>query len=147
MQISLYCPILTRLANCYDIAGWGCAGQLPVKKILCIDDDRSILELRRHVLESSGYDVLTAPSGQDGLRLASRGEIDLVILDYMMPGMDGAEVAQNLKSEFPKLPVIAMSSVQVPDRMMEAVDAFIPKGQRVEVLLSAISSALAARPS
>ena len=118
-----------------------------MKKILCIDDDRSILELRRHVLESSGYDVLLAPSGQDGLRLASRGEIDLVILDYMMPGMDGAEVAESLKSVFPKLPVIAMSSVQVPVRMAATVDACIPKGQRVEVLLSAVSSALAARPS
>jgi CheY-like chemotaxis protein len=113
-----------------------------VKKILCIDDDRSILELRRRVLESSGYDVLTAPSGQDGLKLVSRGEIDLVILDYMMPGMDGAEVAESLKSEFPKLPVIAMSSVQVPDRMMAKVDACVPKGQRVDVLLSAISRAL-----
>ncbi len=118
-----------------------------MKKILCIDDDRFLLELRRQVLGSVGYDVLTAPSGMDGLRLASRGEIDLVILDYWMPGMDGAEVAESLKSEFPKLPVIAMSSAQVPDRMMDAVDVFIPKGQRVEVLLSAISSALAARPS
>jgi len=114
-----------------------------MKRILCIDDDHSLLELRRHVLESSGYDVLTAPSGQDGLRLASRGEIDLVIVDYMMPGMDGAEVAENLKAEFPKLPVIAMSSAQVPDRMMESVDVCIPKGQRVEVLLSVISSTLA----
>jgi CheY-like chemotaxis protein len=111
-----------------------------LKTILCIDDDRSLLELRRRVLESSGYDVLTAPSGRDGLNLVSRGaKVDLVILDYVMPGMNGDEVAENLKEKFPSLPVIASSGVSVPKTMMERVDACVPKGQRAEVLLSTIS--------
>ena len=76
-----------------------------MKTILCIDDDSSILELRRRVLESSGYGVLTAPSGKDGLELVSQGtKVDLVLLDYLMPGMNGDEVAENLKSKFPALP-------------------------------------------
>lgn len=113
--------------------------------ILCIDDDRPTLELRRRVLEGSGYEVLTAPSGQDGLKLVSKGvKIDLVILDYLMPGMNGDEVAENIKAEFPSLPVIAMSAVQLPDRMLETVDAYVQKGQDVEVLLSTISKTLIA---
>lgn len=117
-----------------------------MKTILCIDDDFSILQTRRHVLESFGYDVLTAPSGQHGLQLVSQHaqKIDLVIVDYLMPGMNGDEVAANLKSEFPSLPVIAMSGAHLPKQMMASVDAYIPKGQRVEVLLSTISKTLAA---
>jgi len=116
-----------------------------MKTILCIDDDRAILELRRSVLESSGYGVLTAPTGKDGLKLVSQGaHVDLVLLDYLMPEMTGDEVVETLKSAFPSLPVIAMSGAQLPDRMKKAVDACIPKGQRVEVLLSTISQKLAA---
>ncbi|MFY9674354.1 MAG: response regulator [Terriglobales bacterium] len=117
-----------------------------MKTILCIDDDSALLEARRHVLESSGYDVLTAPSGQDGLEVLSRKakKVDLVILDYLMPGMNGDEVAESLKCDFPSLPVIAMSAMRLPQRMMEAIDAYVQKGQRVEVMLSAISKTLAA---
>lgn len=112
--------------------------------ILCIDDDRPTLELRRRVLEGSGYEVLTAPSGQDGLKIVSDGtKIDLVILDYLMPGMNGDEVAENIKSEFPTLPVIAMSAVHLPNHMLETVDAYVQKGQEVEVLLSTITKTLA----
>ena len=96
------------------------------------------------MLEGSGYEVLTAPSGQDGLKIVSQGtKIDLVILDYLMPGMNGDQVADNIKSEFPTLPVIAMSAVHLPNHMMETVDAYIQKGQDVEVLLSTISKTLA----
>ncbi len=111
--------------------------------ILCIDDDRPTLELRRRVLEGSGYDVLTAPSGPDGLNIVSGGtKIDLVILDYLMPGMNGDEVAENIKSDHPALPVIAMSAVRLPPHMMKTVDAYVQKGQEVEVLLTTISKTL-----
>ncbi len=111
--------------------------------ILCIDDDRPTLELRRRVLEGSGYTVLTAPSGRDGLDIVSHGtKIDLVLLDYIMPGMNGDVVAESLKSEFPSLPVIAMSAVRLPDRMLQTVDAYVQKGQDVEVLLSTITKTL-----
>lgn len=130
---------LAKLAKSY-----GPSNEAIMKTILCIDDDFAVLETRRCVLESSGYDVVTAPSGDDGLKaMQGAKKIDLVILDYVMPGMDGEEVAENLKSRFPSLPVIAMSAVNLPRRMMERVDAYIQKGQGVEVLLSTISRALA----
>ncbi len=112
--------------------------------ILCIDDDRDTLEVRRNVLRSWGYTVLTAAGGIDALEILSSGSpVDLVILDYLMPGMDGDRVAETLKANFPQLPIIAVSSVQLPPGMVALVDAYVQKGQDVEVLLSAIQKVLA----
>jgi CheY-like chemotaxis protein len=112
--------------------------------ILCIDDDRETLEVRERVLSSSGYSVLTESSGPDGLSILSSGaKVDLVLLDYLMPGMNGDQVAQELKLKFPGLRVIAVSAVRPPPAMIAAVEAYVQKGQEVEVLLSAIANVLA----
>ena len=112
--------------------------------ILCIDDDRETLEVREKVLRSSGYTVLTASNGIDALEVLSAGtHVDLVVIDYLMPGMDGDRVVQSLRANFPDLPLIAASAVQLPPRMFESVDAYIQKGQDVEVLLSTIEKVLA----
>lgn len=111
--------------------------------ILCIDDDRDTLEVRQKVLRSSGYTVLTSQSGMDALEVLSSGTpVDLVVLDYVMPEMTGDQVAENLKSNFPDLPVIAVSAVRLPTRMLEIVDAYVQKGQDVEVLLSTVERVL-----
>jgi CheY-like chemotaxis protein len=111
--------------------------------ILCIDDDRDTLDVRKKVLLSSGYCVLTSQSGSEGLEVVSSGTpVDLVVLDYVMPGMNGDQVAESLKSNFPHLPVIAVSAVRLPPRMLEIVDAYVQKGQDVEVLLSTIERVL-----
>ena len=66
--------------------------------VLCIDDDTETLGLRRQVLQMYGYNVITASSGIDGLRLLSSDPtVDLVLLDYLMPGMTGGSVAEELK--------------------------------------------------
>ncbi len=111
--------------------------------ILCIDDDRETLEVRKNVLRSSGYDVLTASGGIDALEILSSGKhVDLVILDYLMPGMNGDRVAETVKTNFPQLPIIAVSAVQLPPRMLDTVNIYVQKGQDVEVLLSAIAKVL-----
>ena len=111
--------------------------------ILCIDDDRETLVVRERVLRSSGYDVLTASSGAAGLQALSSGAaIDLVVLDYMMPEMNGDEVAQKLKTRYPLIPIVAVSAVRLPPGMIETVDAYVQKGQDVEVLLSTIARVL-----
>lgn len=112
--------------------------------ILCIDDDRETLEVREKVLRSSGYTVLMASNGIDALEVLSSGtHVDLVVIDYLMPGMDGDRVVQSLRANFPHLPLIAVSAVQLPPRMFESVDAYVQKGQDVEVLLSTIERVLA----
>ena len=99
--------------------------------------------MRKKVLLSSGYCVLTSQSGIEGLEVVSSGTpVDLVLLDYVMPGMNGDQVAESLKSNFPHLPVIAVSAVRLPPRMLEIVDAYVQKGQDVEVLLSTIERVL-----
>ena len=113
--------------------------------ILCIDDDRETLEVRQRVLRSAGYDVLTAEGGRAGLDIISSGaRVNLVVLDYMMPGMNGDEVVEYVKAALPQIPIIAVSAVRLPPNMLRTVDAYVQKGQDVEVLLSAIAQVLAA---
>ena len=61
------------------------------------DDDEDVLECEKSFLESFGYTVLTAASGGKGLELASRRTVDAVIVDYLMPEMNGQEVAAAIK--------------------------------------------------
>jgi CheY-like chemotaxis protein len=58
------------------------------KTILCVDDEATGLQVRRMLLESQGYAVITAENGQAALDLLSSQNLDLVVLDYSMPGMD-----------------------------------------------------------
>ena len=119
-------------------------GHSRLATILCIDDDRETLEVRKNVLRTSGYDVLTASGGIDALEILSSGTaVDLVILDYLMPDMNGERVAETIRTNFPHLPIIAVSAVQLPPRMLDTVNIYIQKGQDVEVLLSAIARVLA----
>lgn len=108
--------------------------------VLCIDDDRDTLEVRQRVLRSAGYEVLTALGGVEGMKIASSGApLDVVVLDYIMPGMKGDRVAEELKSHYPRLPIIAVSAVRLPPGMLQSIDAYVQKGQDVEVLLTAIA--------
>ncbi|MGA7299076.1 MAG: response regulator [Candidatus Sulfotelmatobacter sp.] len=118
-----------------------------VPTILCIDDDSETLALRRHFLQSSGYSVVTASSGLAGLQALSQGQgIDLVLLDYMMPGMDGDEVAQKLKRQNPQLPVVVVSAVaQLPEGLLTVIDGYVQKGQDPDVLLGTVLKILTSR--
>jgi two-component system response regulator CpxR len=100
----------------------------PKKTILCVDDNEQALSVRKFMLETRGYRVLTAQSAHDALD-AFRGEsIDLVLSDLVMPGMDGNELVRRLKEIAPEIPMILISgSVKTYDRANRA-DAFLPKG-------------------
>ena len=67
--------------------------------ILVIDDEKDLLELVRYNLEKDGYDVISARDGQSGVEIASRHRPDLIVLDIMMPGMDGLEVCRRLRAD------------------------------------------------
>jgi len=67
-------------------------------KILVIDDERGILDLVKDWLGSKGYDVITAGDGEEGLRMAQRENPTVIILDIMMPGIDGFEVLSKLRN-------------------------------------------------
>ncbi len=109
--------------------------------ILCIDDDSETLAVRQHFLQSCGYEVVTACSGIDGLRaLSESASINLVLLDYAMPGMNGDEVAEKLKFQYPKMPVVVVSAIaKLPERLLSVIDGYVQKGQDPDVLLRAVS--------
>jgi CheY-like chemotaxis protein len=69
------------------------------KRILLIDDDADIRQLVQIILEQAGYEMLEAASGPAGLRQAQSEAIDLVLLDVMMPGINGWEVLERLKGD------------------------------------------------
>jgi len=108
--------------------------------ILCIDDDAAILYYEKALLERSGYSVLTATSAQQGLRLVTMCKCDAVLLDYEMPGMNGYEVAFEIKSVRPELMVILLSGSEIPIHALALVDAFIPKLEASRELLPMIAA-------
>ncbi len=78
-------------------------------KILTIDDDESVRLSIAHYLEDSGYEVLQAPNGHEGLRIFREQEPDVILLDLRMPEMDGLSVLERLGQEAPQTPVIVVS--------------------------------------
>ena len=108
--------------------------------VLCIDDDPAILECEKRFLEIFGYRVLTALSGRKGLELASVNSVDVVVVDYCMPEMNGVEVAIGIKRLRPHAPIIMLSSaVDVPKQALNAVDAFVAKDRLGSQLLPVIA--------
>ncbi len=104
--------------------------------ILCIDDNEHGLIARRHILEERGYDVVTARDGREGLEKFRGEKVDLAIVDYLMPGMNGQEVIQQLRKAAPKLPIILLSGYAdtlALDRKVPEADAVLHKGRTREV--------------
>jgi CheY-like chemotaxis protein len=109
------------------------------KTVLCIDDNLEVLDCEKAFLESFGYTVLTAPSGGKGLELASTHSVDVVIVDYFMPEMNGHEVATEMRRLRPLAPIIMLSgAVDLPEQALKSVDAFIAKAHLASQLLPAI---------
>src|SRR5437879_9819664 len=110
------------------------------KMVLCIDDNQDVLECEKEFLETFGYSVLSAPSGGMGLELASIHSVDVVILDYFMPEMNGDEVAVRMKQLRPQAPIIMLSgAVDVPEQALKVMDVFIAKDRLASQLLPAIA--------
>ena len=116
----------------------GQAYRSPKQTILCIDDDAAILRYEKAMLEKAGYAVLAAASAQQGLRLATMCKCNAVLLDYEMPGMNGHEVAVEIKRMLPELKVILLSGSEVPTQALALVDAFVPKLEASRQLLPMI---------
>ena len=82
--------------------------------ILVVDDDKNTRLFLKAVLEGAGYSVHTATDGVDALELMDKEHIDLVILDIMMPRMDGYEFAEELRKSNNNLPILMLSAKQLP---------------------------------
>lgn len=122
------------------------AGSPKPYQVLCIDDEPSNLMLRKLLLESGGFSVLTASSGKQGLDLFSSSPVDAVVVDYSMPDVDGGLVATRIKEIKPRVPVIMLSAYPgAQDLVGNVVDAFIEKGGNPAELLSRLESLIKLR--
>ena len=121
------------------------SGSLRRKRILIVDDDPSIRYMLGRILQDEGYDTLTAASGGEGLTTAAAHEVDLVLLDLKMPGMNGQEALKELNVLRPGLPVIIMTAY--PGRQFDGgtngVSALLQKPLDFPILLEAIKKLLA----
>jgi DNA-binding response OmpR family regulator len=124
-------------------------GDWYLKRILCIEDDIDMLELFRVLLSRHGFNVIGVTSGQDGLDKIRQEKPDLVILDIMMPVMDGWQVYQQMKEDeitrdIPTIVVTAKS--QLIDKVLgleiAKVDDYICKPFSPQELLDSISKVL-----
>src|SRR5271170_2635385 len=112
-------------------------------KILCIDDETTALSVRKRVLKTAGHHVLTARSGEEGIQLFRSQPLDLVLLDYWMPGMNGIAAARELRRIKPSVPMVILSGLaQLLDETIGVVDRWILKDEGPEFLLNTISALL-----
>ena len=117
-------------------------------RILVVDDDAGVRDVLRSTLALDGHDVLAAASGMEGLVRAQSEGPDLVLLDVMMPGMDGWEVLKLLKLDAAtrQIPVVILSVRAEPrDRiraLQEGAVDYVAKPFAVEELLASLAVAL-----
>ncbi|MBU1912597.1 MAG: response regulator [Candidatus Omnitrophica bacterium] len=118
------------------------------KRILVVDDEEDILNVLRFRLEANNYEVLVASDGQEGLNKARSEKPDLMILDLMLPKLDGYKVCRMLKFDeaYKSIPIIIFTArVQKKDGelgMEMGADAYIPKPFEPEILLDKIKELL-----
>jgi CheY-like chemotaxis protein len=86
---------------------------LPKKQILVVDDDPISIEILRKSLSETGYSVISASNGRQALKIAAKMSPNLIVLDIVMPGLDGGEVANILKKDIitKNIPIIFLSSL------------------------------------
>jgi CheY-like chemotaxis protein len=97
--------------------------------ILVVDDEPMILEMRRLLLEALGYFALTSESGEKALEIVASTTVDAIILDYLMPGMDGEETAIGIRKIDCDVPIILSSAcLTIPERVQKLMTEFVPKG-------------------
>lgn len=117
-----------------------------MQRALVIDDDPAVTSVLKRGLSYEGFAVDTASSGAEGLAIARDRPPDLVILDIMMPGLDGLEVLQRLRAADPRLPVLLLTAKDAPADQVrgleQGADDYVVKPFTFEVLLARVRALL-----
>ena len=107
----------------------------PKRTILCVDDNEQFLSIRKVMLETRGYRVISCYTAEEALDIFKQGGIDLLLTDFVLPGMDGQKLVEECKTISPQIPAILFSGkVKFYDRECRA-DLFLPKGQYAPIEL------------
>ena len=117
-----------------------------MQRILVIDDDPAVTSLLKRGLSYEGFAVDTAQSGTEGLTIARERPSDLVILDVMMPGLNGFEVLQRLRAADEQLPILMLTARDAPSDQVQGLgsgaDDYVLKPFTFEVLLARVHALL-----
>jgi two-component system alkaline phosphatase synthesis response regulator PhoP len=120
----------------------------PKKKILAVDDEEDFLEILKLHLEANGYEVITALDGEEALKKIKNENPDVVILDIMLPKLNGKEVCRDIRNDpvFSKIPIIMLTGLNTDTERIVArvigADVYITKPFDFEQLNSAIKKLL-----
>jgi CheY-like chemotaxis protein len=117
-----------------------------VQTILVVDDELGAIEVVATALEDEGFRVLSAANGRHGLEKLAEGSVDLAVLDFMMPLMDGAEMGRAMKDNatYATIPIIMMSAVgeSVVRQRFDGYVAFLRKPFRISALIDIVRRVL-----
>lgn len=119
------------------------------KKILIVDDEPNIIVPLEFLMKQNNYDVQTAQTGEKALDLISSWKPDLILLDIMLPGMDGYEVCQKIRQEkkFNQIKIVFLSamarSIDIAKGMGLSADDYITKPFAIDYVVSKIKELLA----
>lgn len=112
------------------------------RRILVVDDEQTVRDFLQRVLATAGYTVITASDGLEALEKMSQFDISLILLDIMMPGLDGFEVLDHMRQCEENIPVIMLTGIQEAttkvDSLTLGADDYITKPFSVEELLARI---------
>lgn len=112
-------------------------------RILCVDDNEVGLYVNSVILRNEGYDVFACSKSSRVSAIVQAEEIDLAVLDYSMPEMNGAELAAICKAADPEMKVILFSGcLGIAKRELALADVFIPKSEGIQALLEGIRTLL-----
>lgn len=110
-------------------------------KILIVDDDMNILRLYKYELMEEGYEVLTAETGKEAMRLFDEHEPDLVSLDILIPDIDGIQLLKKMKEKRPRMPVIMTTAYDYKDDFsVWASDSYVIKSSDTTELKKTIKA-------
>ena len=116
------------------------------RKILLVDDEVDFVELMTMRLEANGYEVITANNGKDALDRAKKDKPDAILLDIMMPEMDGLMVLKNIRSEDTRIPIFITTAFSNEERVKTAgrynATGFIIKTQDLGAEIKNITQAI-----
>jgi two-component system, OmpR family, response regulator MprA len=111
-------------------------------RILLVEDDRDVAEYVRRDLEDEGHAVSVRHDGADGLRAAEHAAFDIIVLDVMLPSMDGLEVTRRLRREHIDTPIVLLTARDAPEAIVRGLDAgaddYLTKPFSFDVLLARI---------
>src|SRR5215211_3363180 len=118
-------------------------------KILIVEDEAHIADGLRFNIEAEGHEAEIAPDGETGLELATRGGFDAIVLDVMLPGIDGFGVARELRERHDYTPILMLTARGRPEDVLKGFEAgtddYLPKPFDLDIFLARLNGLLRRR--